>query len=315
MQAMSIKILSAYSNCDYLHLLSANDVSIAEINKIFSIADKFANKRTDTLKNKTVALFFTLPSTRTRVSFSVAITQLGGAAVHIDQNSSQLKRGETIADTARMLSSYCDFIVVRTEEHKLLMDVAANSSVPVISALTMLEHPTQSLADMYTISKHKDLKKLQIAFVGDINQNTANSLMVVAAKLGAEIRLVAPKGCTPNKAYVSSAKRYSKVEVYNSLSEGLKGADIIYTDTFVSMGDEASASTRRKLYAPYQVNKKMLSYAKSDALVMHPLPAHRGEEITDDVIDGKRSIVWEQAKNKLVIAKALLIFLSENSKK
>jgi ornithine carbamoyltransferase len=276
------------------------------------MADGAAQKgNAEALKGKVLALLFTLPSTRTRLSFSVAMAQLGGSAFYIDEQSSQLKRGETLADTARMISSYCDFVAVRTEDHKALLEIAANSSIPVINALTMQEHPTQALTDMYTILKHKKLDGLRIALVGDIAQNTFNSLMLLAAKLGAEVRLVGPEGRKPNPGCFSKAARYGTVKVCSSIKEGLAGADIVYTDTFVSMGTENEAAKRRKLFAPYQVNRYLLSCAKPGALVMHPLPAHRGVEITSEVLDGKRSIVWEQARNKLTIAKAVILFLAE----
>jgi len=220
-------------------------------------------------------------------------------------------RGEALADTARVLSLYCDFIAVRMNSHEGLLEIAANSKVPVINALTSLEHPTQALADLYTIvARRGDAKNLTIAFIGDIAQNTANSLMLTAAKLGAKLSLVGPDACKPNPVYFNRAREYSKVDLTSSIEEGLAGADIVYTDTFVSMGDEAEAAERRRLFAPYQLNAKALSYAKRNALVMHPLPAHRGEEISADVIDGKRSIVWEQAANKLLLEKAILIYLS-----
>ncbi len=279
---------------------------------IFEMADSAAQKKNiDVLKGRTLALLFTLPSTRTRLSFSVAMTHLGGSAIYIDEHSSQMKRGETIADTTRMINSYCDFIAVRTKEHKMLLEIASNATVPVINALTMQEHPTQALTDMYTILKHKNKEKLCIAMLGDIAQNTFNSLMIVATKLGAEVHLIGPKGFNPDQKYVSMASRYGTVKVYDSIKEGVAGADIVYTDTFTSMGTESEAETRRKLFAPYQVNDKLLSYAKPDALVMHPLPAHRGEEITSEVLDGSKSIAWEQARNKLAIAQAVLLFLSE----
>lgn len=275
------------------------------------MADRAAqNRDPEALKGKVLALLFTLPSTRTRISFSVAMAQLGGSAVYIDLQNSQLKRGETLADTSRMISSYCDFIAVRTEEQEALQEIAANSSIPVINALTMQEHPTQALTDMYTILKHKSLKGLRIAFVGDIAQNTFNSLMLLAVKLGAEVHLIGPRGYKPDPVYFPKAARDGTVKVYSSIKEGLAGVDIVYTDTFVSMGTENEAKKRRRLFAPYQVNRRLLSYAKPDALVMHPLPAHRGEEITSEVLDGNRSIVWEQARNKLTIAKAVLLFLA-----
>ncbi len=296
-----------------MNILGVGDVTKEQVNQIFDLADKAqADTTSEPLKNKVLAMLFTLPSTRTRISLSVAITQLGGSAVYIDTQSSQMKRGETIADTARMISSYCQFIAVRTEDHALLQEIAANSKVPVINALTMREHPTQALADLYTVSKRKSLAGLRIAFVGDTAQNTANSLMLLATMLGAEVNLVGPKGFEPNPEFLQKALALGSVNVFDSVEEGMKGVDVIYTDTFVSMGDEAEAKKRRALFAPYQVNAKMLSYARPDVLVMHPLPAHREEEITSDVLDGPHSITWEQAHNKLTVAKAVLLFLSQS---
>lgn len=296
-------------------MISSDDLARPHISRIFSIADNLStNRESLSLKEKsTLALLFDEPSTRTRLSFEVAMIQLGGIAIYIDTKTSQIKRGETLADTAKIISSYCDFMAVRTNNHENVITIAKNSTDPVINALTELEHPTQALTDVYTITKRKgNMRNLKIAFLGDIAQNTANSLMLTATKLGAEIALVGPKGFRPNSLYYNKAREYSRVDTYESVEDGVDGADIIYTDTFVSMGKEAETEKRRKLFAPYQVNAKVLSYAKPDALVMHPLPAHRGEEISADVLDGPRSIVWEQAKNKLTIAKAVLLYLSEN---
>ena len=298
-----------------MNFISSDDLSGKQMLEVFSIADRLrgGKLRKPIKAHSVLALLFSEPSTRTRVSFEVAIAQLGGSAIYISTQNSQMKRGETLEDTAKVISGYCDFVAVRTNEHKDVLTIAKSSTVPVINALTHLEHPTQALADLYTIIKKKGrIKGIRIAFVGDIAQNTANSLMLAATKLGASVSLVGSKGSAPNETFYRKSKRYGKAEVYNSLKEGLKGADVIYTDTFVSMGDEAEAKKRRKLFAPYQVNKKALSFAKFDAMVMHPLPAHRGEEITSDVLDGKRSVVWEQAKSKLYIEKALLVYLSRN---
>ena len=196
--------------------------------------------------------------------------------------------------------------------HEQLRTIAKNSRVPVINALTSLEHPTQALADCYTILKRKGpLNKLKIAFIGDIAQNTANSLLLIATTLGATVTLVGPDGCKPKASYIKQARKHGKVSITSLIKEGLDGADVVYTDTFVSMGDEAEAAKRRKMFAPFQLNKRALSYAKKGAIVMHPLPAHRGEEITADVIDGRQSVVWEQAGNKLPIEKAILLYLSK----
>ena len=298
-----------------MDLISSDDLTKEEIREIFGIADKLVKGRQElSLKeHSTMALFFEEPSTRTRVSLEVAMAQLGGTAIYIDAHTSQAVRGETISDTARVLSSYCDFIAVRANDHEKVNAMAESSSVPVINALTSLEHPTQSLADVYTIiGKKGNMKDLTVALIGDIAANTANSLMLTAAKLGGKVSLVGPEGCVPNSFFFNKAREYSKVDLSHSIEEGLDGADIVYTDTFVSMGDEAESDKRKRMFAPYQLNGSTLSYAKGDALVMHPLPAHRGEEITAEVIDGKRSIVWEQAKNKLLIEKAILLYLSEN---
>lgn len=297
-----------------MNFLSSDDLSERQMQDVFSIAQKLEKNRLkrQIKEHSTLALLFSEPSTRTRVSFEVAIAQLGGSAIYINTQTLQMKRGETLEDTAKVISGYCDFIAVRTNEHKDVETIARSSSVPVINALTHLEHPTQALADVYTIIKYKKrIKGLRIAFVGDISQNTANSLMLTAAKLGASVSLVGPKHCAPNEVYYRKSRKYGSVEVYNSVKEGLKGADVIYTDTFVSMGDESEAEMRRRLYAPYQINGAMLHLAKKDAIVMHPLPAHRGEEITAEVIDGSRSVVWEQAKSKLYIEKALIVYLSK----
>ncbi len=297
-----------------MNLLSSADLSKENINEIFEVADTISegNVSLALKEHSIVALFFEEPSTRTRVSFEVATAQLGGMPIYIDAHTSQTVRGEALSDTAKVLSAYCDFIAVRINSHDDLITMADNSKVPVINALTSLEHPTQALADCYTILKRKgSLSKLKIAFMGDIAQNTANSLMLTAVKLGANISLVGPSSCKPNTFYFNKARGYGEVNVYDSIKDGLDDADIVYTDTFVSMGDESEASKRRNMFAQYQLNNKALSYAKDDALVMHPLPAHRGEEIASEAIDGPKSIVWEQAKNKLLIEKAILLYISK----
>jgi ornithine carbamoyltransferase len=285
-----------------------------DIQNIFSIAGKLEKGKEElSLKeHTTVAMLFSEPSTRTRISFEVAIAELGGTPIYIDTKTSQLSRGEEISDTARIISMYCDFIVIRENDHNKVVKLAEYSMVPVINALTSLEHPTQALADTYTIYKKKgDLKGVKIAFVGDIAQNTANSLMLTAVKLGAEIALVGPKTWKPKTQYYNKAREYGMVYVTDSLEDGLEGADVVYTDTFVSMGDEADSEMRKNLFAPYQINSAAIAHAKPNVIVMHPLPAHRGEEITSEVLDGKNSVVWEQAKNKLTIEKAILLYLSE----
>ncbi len=297
-----------------MNFISSDDFSKEQIGHIFKISDDIKdNKQEASIReHSTMALIFEKPSTRTRLSFAVAMAQLGGVAIYIDALTSQLSRGESIADTARVIGGYCDFIAARLYRHADIVELASASPVPVINALTDLEHPTQALADIYTIMQHFDsVKGLKIAFLGDVASNTANSLMLTGAKLGAEIALIGPAGYQPNSVYFNRAREYSKVHLYSSISEGLEDSQIVYTDTFVSMGQEAEADKRKKLFSQYQLNSKALSYASEKALVMHCLPAHRGEEITADVIDGTRSIVWEQAKNKLLINKAIILYLSE----
>ena len=296
-----------------MNILGINDLSKEDMLKIFDIADNLReNKEQASLReNSTLALFFEKPSTRTRTSFEAGISQLGGKGIYIDAATSQRSRGESYSDIGKMLSSYCDFIAARLYKHDDIVEMAESSSVPVINALTDLEHPTQALVDMYTMNAHiKNFKDIRIAFVGDIATNTANSLMLAATKLNSRISLVGPRDYMPNNAYFNKAREHGLVYVYDSVKDGLDGANIVYTDTFVSMGQESEADKRREMFKDYQVNSKLLEYAGQDALVMHCLPAHRGEEITAEVIDGPRSIVWEQAKNKLLIAKAVLLFLS-----
>jgi ornithine carbamoyltransferase len=299
-----------------MNFISIADISKEDIQRIFDIADDLKQGRSEiALKEDSVAaLIFEKPSTRTRVSFEVAMAQLGGHSIYIDSRTSQMSRGESIADTAKVLSQYVDFIIARLYKHDDIIEFAKNATVPVINALTDLEHPCQALSDLYTIQEvKKKLRGLKLSFVGDIAANTANSLMLAASKMGMEVALIGPKNYMPNTFYFTKAREYSKVGVYNNIKEGVEDSDVIYTDTFVSMGQEAEAEERRKLFAPYQVNKTLVSYAKKDAIVMHCLPAHRGEEITSDILDGPQSVVWQQAKNKLLIEKAILLYLSERS--
>ena len=299
-----------------MHLLSIKDISRDQMNEIFDIADETRlGKTTTSLREHAgLALLFEKPSTRTRVSFEVAMAKLGGKSIYVDTKTTQMSRGEPISDTARMMSLYVDFVAARMYHHEDLVEFANNSTVPVINALTDLEHPTQALADIYTMSNAKRrIRGLRIAFVGDIAQNTCNSLMLAGVKLGAEMALVGPKDYPPNPEYLTRSREYGVVDIFDTMEEGLAGADIVYTDTFVSMGNENEAEKRKKAFSKYQVNANALKYADKDALVMHPLPAFRGQEITADVLEGSRSIVWEQAKNKLLLEQAILVYLSEKS--
>jgi len=295
-----------------MNFLSSKDLTAAQITKIFSISDSLKDRSKKPLSAAApiLALLFEKASTRTRVSFESAMLQLGGRSIYLDAHTSQISRGETLGDTARVLSSYVDIIAARMYKHSDIEEFAASCAVPVINALTDLEHPCQALSDAYTIMQvFGKLKGLRIAFVGDIAANTANSLMLTCTKLGAQISLIGPDGYEPNMDYVNASIRYATVEVSDSLSDGLSGCDVIYTDTFISMGQESEAAKRRKLFAGYQVNDRILKYAKKGVKVMHCLPAHRGEEITSQVLDGPSSIAWQQAANKMVVEKAILLYL------
>lgn len=268
------------------------------------------NKRPLKKSSPILALLFEKSSTRTRISFESAMIQLGGSPIYIDSRTSQMSRGESLGDTAKVLSGYVDIIAARMYSQQDIEELARHAEIPVINALTDLEHPCQALSDMYTIrNEFVKVEGLRIAFLGDIAANTANSLMVTASKLGAGISLVGPKGYMPDERYVKLAKKYANVEVTSSVKEGLADCDVIYTDTFVSMGQEEIAKERKALFSGYQLNAEALRYAKKGAKVMHCLPAHRGEEITADVIDGGSSMVWEQAKNKMAVEKAILLYL------
>ncbi len=264
------------------------------------------------LEGKNIALLFQKPSTRTRVSFEVAVNHLGGHTIYLGWSESQLGRGETIADTSRVLSRYVDGLVARVYSHSDLEEMAMFASVPVVNALSDLFHPCQVVADLYTIwEKYGSLKGLKLAYIGDGN-NVCNSLLIGCSKMGLNISVACPISFEPNSKALEWARKNAEksgsiVEVVRDPLEAVKGANIVYTDTFVSMGDEAEREERMKAFVPtYQVTSKILEKASKNALFMHCLPAHRNEEVTDDVIDGPRSIVWDQAENRLHTAKAIL---------
>ncbi len=293
---------------DFLSIL---DLSISDVEDIFKMSDTLRISKGKVLEGKILALLFEKASTRTRTSFEAAMLHLGGHVIYLESKTMQISRGETLADTARVLDKYVDIIAARMYRHEDLKELAINSSVPVINALTDIEHPCQALSDVYTISNiKKRTKGINFAFIGDIASNTANSLMVACAMVGMNVRLVGPNECIPNMEYVDAARKYGRVDVFSDIPEGLNNADVVYTDTFVSMGQESSAKERVKMFKDYQLNAKAMSYAKEDAIAMHCLPAHRGEEISADVIDGKQSVVWEQARNKMVVEAGILLFFA-----
>jgi ornithine carbamoyltransferase len=263
------------------------------------------------LIGKSIGLIFEKASTRTRVSFEAGIYQLGAQAIYMNPNEIQLGRGETIHDTAGVLSRYLSAVIIRTFNHNTLLDFAASSSIPVINGLSDLYHPCQALADLMTILEKKGrLKDIHLAYIGDGN-NVAHSLIEAASKMNIDLTIACPKGYEPDSKIFREAKTVAKSEIriVRDPKEAADRADILYTDVWVSMGQEEEAGEKKKKFRRYQLNNNILSYAKKDALVLHCLPAHRGEEITDDVIDGPQSAVLDQAENRLHTQKALLEFL------
>jgi ornithine carbamoyltransferase len=266
------------------------------------------------LKGKTLAMVFEKPSTRTRVSFEVGMWQLGGYALYLSASDLQLGRGETIADTAQVLSRYVDGIMARVFAHQTILDLIKYSRVPVINGLSDLTHPCQGLADLFTIYEKKGrLSGLRLAYVGDGN-NVAHSLLYGCSKVGMDITLACPKGYEPNPEVVLKAKEEGKrsgsaVKVTKDPKEAVREADIIYTDVWASMGKEKERGKRLKVFKPYQVNGKLVKVAKDDYIFMHCLPAHRGEEVTDEVADSENSVIFDQAENRLHTQKALLALI------
>ncbi len=276
----------------------------------------YAGERTiPVLQGRSIAMIFEKPSTRTRVSFEVAAWQLGATALYLNWRDLQLGRGETIADTARVLSRYVDGIVARVKEHDKIVELAKYADVPVINALSDLSHPCQALGDYMTILELKGkLKGLTLAFVGDGNDNVLHSLLIAGAKLGVNIRVASPPQLRPDPQILEKARKEAEytgaaIEIMEDPVEAVRGADVIYTDVWVSMGQEDIREEKIRLLKPYQVNEKLLSYASDRVLFMHCLPAHRGEEVTDEVMDGPHSVVWDQAENRLHIQKAILALL------
>lgn len=303
------------------NLLSIYDLSPKVMNDLLllALALKKGKKVNDTLAGKTLGLIFEKPSTRTTVSFAVAMYQLGGFPLILQSQNLQRQRGETLHDTALTLSRYLDGIVIRAFKHTDVAELARWSSVPVINGLTDLEHPCQVLGDMLTIMEaksiknSKDFKKVKIVFVGDGN-NIANSLIGAAALLGSSFVLSGPEGYGPNQELLKKAKAVAKqtganIEITSDLKKAVDGADVIYTDVWTSMGDENERSERLKAFKNYQVNAKLLKCAKKDCIVMHCLPAVRGEEISAEVMDGPSSVIFDQAENRLHIQKAVLVYL------
>jgi ornithine carbamoyltransferase len=297
--------------------LSIDDLTPVELEHLLTLSAKVKASPDDhagRLNGKAVALIFEKPSTRTRVSFEVAVASMGGHPLVLSSSELQLGRGETIEDTGRVLSRYVDAIVLRTFGQERLVELARGATVPVVNSLSDLEHPCQILADLLTVFEHKgSLQGRTLAYLGDGN-NVTHSLLLGGAKSGMRIRAGTPPGYEPNDEVVRRAEEIGRetggaVEVTNDPAEAAAGAEVLYTDVWASMGQEEEHAERVRVMTPYRIDETMLSRAASDAIVLHCLPAHRGEEITDQVIDGPRSAVWDQAENRLHTQKALLLWL------
>jgi ornithine carbamoyltransferase len=294
-------------------LLRLSSLTKGEMDRIFEEASELKRRQRENvvwkpLSGKTLALIFEKPSTRTRVSFEVAMYQLGGYSLFLSPKDMQLDRGESIADTARVLSRYVDGIVIRAFSQKLAEELAEFASIPVINGLTDLLHPCQILSDIFTIIEKKGrYRGIKVAYVGDGN-NVANSWVEAASRLDFHLSLACPPGYLPDEDIIRASKGESPcpIEVMVDPFQAVKGADIITTDSWVSMGKEDEYEKRMMIFEGYQVNERLVTEAKNDVLVMHCLPAHRGKEITDQVIDGRHSIVFDQAENRLHVQKAIL---------
>ena len=300
-------------------LISIHDLSANEINDILELsktlkAELKNGKQHHLLKGKTLGMIFQKASTRTRVSFEVGMWQLGGSALFLSANDLQIGRGEPVKDTARVLSRYVDGIMIRTFSHDEVIELGQYATVPVINALTDLMHPCQALTDIFTVMEHKGkLQGLKMAYIGDGN-NMVNSLIHTCAKVGMDIHIATPKGYEPDAAIIAealtdAAANGSKIVLCNDPLAAAQDADVLYTDVWASMGKEIEQEKRKVVFAGYQINQATMNAAKSDAIVLHCLPAHRGEEITDEVMESKQSVVFDQAENRLHVQKAILVLL------
>ena len=297
------------------NFLSSLDMSKEEVYSILELAKKFKNKSLKIdLKDKVLGLIFDKSSTRTRVSFQVAMSRLGGTTIDLNPHTSQIGRGEPIKDTSRVLSRYCDVLAIRTYKHSDLEDYARWSAKPVINALTDLEHPCQILADFLTIKEEfGEFKNLVLSFIGDGN-NVANSLIICGALLGIEVRIACPKGYEPNQDIIQKACQINNhkrdlLKITNDPYSAVVGANVLYTDVWSSMGEETQKEEKDKDFKGFTIDLELLNKAKNDAIVLHCLPAYRDKEITDEVIESKKSRIFEQAENRLHVQQALLASL------
>ena len=295
-------------------LLSINDIK-EDVRYILDLAGKIkaGNIEDRPLEGKTLAMIFQKSSTRTRVSFDVGMYQLGGRAIFLSSNDLQMGRGEPISDTAKVLSRFVDGIMIRAIEHDDVVELAKYSDIPVISGLTNIEHPCQALADMLTIKEHLgDWEGKKICFVGDGN-NVCNSLLLISPLLGMDMSVACPKGYEPNEDILKTAYKWAEdnnteITISDDIELALENVDVVYTDVWISMGDEAEAKKRQMDFKPFQVNSELMGLANDGAIFMHCLPAKRGQEVTGDVIDGEQSVVFDEAENRLHAQKAILYY-------
>ena len=304
------------------HLTSILDIGAGELAQLLDLAGVLRSDRdtrTMQLRGRMLAQIFEKPSLRTRLSFDVGMSELGGHCVYHSPQEVGLGRRESVADVARVVSRMVDAVVLRTNSHETIEEFARCSTIPVINGLSDLSHPCQALADILTVSEKKgpDLREVTIAYVGDGN-NVLHSLMLVAALRGARMRVATPEGYEPQTRYVEASERVAAeqrglLELLHDPIAAVTDADVVYTDVWTSMGQEQEYERRRRAFLGYQVNAQLLRHAKRDAIVMHDLPAHRGEEITDDVMDGPQSVVFDQAENRLHAQKAVLWWLLKDA--
>jgi ornithine carbamoyltransferase len=298
-------------------LVSAQDFSPEETKSLFELSHIIKRRPADfrgALAGKQLVLFFEKPSLRTRLTFEAGMASLGGTSLFMDQTCSLLGEREPVCDIARNVERWVDAVVLRTFAHETIVEMARHTCIPVINALSDLEHPCQAFADFFTLEERfGDLSQIHLAYVGDGN-NVAHSLMLAAAALGTSISVATPKGYEPNPEMVAAAKRIGRttgaiIDITHDAVKAVTGADAIYTDVWASMGQEDEAAERAKIFAPYQVNDELFAHAAPHAHFMHCLPAHRGEEVTASVIDSPRAIVFDQAENRMHIQKAILLML------
>ena len=296
------------------HLLKLSDLSSEEITDILNTADQLKYEKAHNiehkhLKDKTLGMIFQKSSTRTRVSFETGMYQLGGYALFLSSNDLQIGRGEPVEDTARVLSRYLDGIMIRTYEQKEVEDLAKYGSIPIINGLTDYAHPCQVLADLMTIREYKgSFEGLKMAFVGDGN-NMANSLIVGGIKMGMEVAVACPEDYTPDNEIINWANKKGKLTITESVEDAAKDADVLYTDVWASMGQEAEAKERQKVFKDYQINEKILQCANKDVILLHCLPAHRGEEISAQAFELHQNEIFDEAENRLHAQKSVLVKL------